>query len=112
MPQRFQSIDDLIRKTGIRRDEITVLAEIGALNSLGYDRRGALWQVERAVRTAGELFATEDSESGEEKRALGSGLSALGAPFIPTDSPKPKAQNPKADEHPLSPMSPSGTHDC
>ena len=106
VPQRFQSVDDLIRKTGIRRDEITVLAEIGALNSLGYDRRGALWQVERAVRTAGDLFAAEDSESGEEQRALDSGLSALGAPFIPTDSPKPKGQSPKADAHPLSPMSP------
>jgi error-prone DNA polymerase len=35
---------------------VTVLAEIGALNSFGLDRRSALWQVERAVRLAGELF--------------------------------------------------------
>src|SRR6185503_3664072 len=28
----------------------------GALNSLGYDRRSALWQAERAVRPSGELF--------------------------------------------------------
>ena len=48
----------------MRRDEVTVLAEIGALNSLGYDRRSALWQVERIVRPAGELFAQE--EQGEE----------------------------------------------
>ena len=33
-----------------------MLAEIGALNSLGHDRRSALWQVERAIRPAGELF--------------------------------------------------------
>ena len=45
--RRFRSIDELIRVTGMRRDEVTVLAEIGALNSLGYDRRSALWQVER-----------------------------------------------------------------
>ncbi len=33
-----------------------MLAEIGALNSLGHDRRSAMWQVERAIRPAGELF--------------------------------------------------------
>ena len=62
----------------MRRDEVTVLAEIGALNSLGYDRRSALWQVERVVRPAGELFAEE--EHGEEpwqgERARDSGLGA------------------------------------
>ncbi len=55
-PARFSSLDDLIRRTGIRRDEIATLAEIGALNSFGFDRRTALWQVEQAIRPAGELF--------------------------------------------------------
>ena len=54
--QRFASIDDLVRRVGLRRDEIAMLAEIGALNSLGHDRRSAMWQVERAIRPAGELF--------------------------------------------------------
>ncbi|MGD9904975.1 MAG: DNA polymerase III subunit alpha [Vicinamibacterales bacterium] len=58
--RRFRSIDELIRVTGMRRDEVTVLAEIGALNAFGYDRRSALWQVERLVRPAGELFAGDD----------------------------------------------------
>ena len=40
----------------LRRDEIAMLAEIGALNSLGHDRRSAMWQVERAIRPAGEMF--------------------------------------------------------
>ena len=53
---RFASLDDLIRRTGLRRDELVTLADIGALNAFGYDRRSALWQVERAVRPAGELF--------------------------------------------------------
>jgi error-prone DNA polymerase len=53
---RFSSVDALIRRTGIRRDEIATLASIGALNSFGYDRRTALWQVEQAIRPAGELF--------------------------------------------------------
>ena len=60
MPQpvarKFASPDDLIRKTGARRDELTVLAEIGALSAFGYDRRAALWQIEKAVRPEGELF--------------------------------------------------------
>ena len=56
MQQRFRSIDDLVRRVGLRRDEIAMLAEIGALNSLGHDRRSAMWQVERAIRPAGELF--------------------------------------------------------
>ena len=54
--QRFRSIDDLVRRVALRRDEIAMLAEIGALNSLGHDRRSAMWQVERAIRPAGEMF--------------------------------------------------------
>ncbi len=59
---RFRSVEDLIARTGINREELSVLAEIGALNAFGYTRREALWQVERAVRATGELFAnTEES---------------------------------------------------
>lgn len=71
--RRFRSIDDLIRATGMRRDEVMVLAEIGALNSLGYDRRSALWQAERIIRPAGELFAHED-EREERGQDASSGL--------------------------------------
>ena len=63
---RFASLDDLIRRTGIRRDEIATLAEIGALNAFGFDRRTALWQVEQAIRPAGELFAEGRGATGEE----------------------------------------------
>jgi error-prone DNA polymerase len=59
---RFTSIEDLITRTGIRRDELATLAEIGALNAFGHDRRSALWQIERAARPAGELFAGQDVE--------------------------------------------------
>ena len=44
-------------RTGINREELSVLAEIGALNALGYTRRAALWQIERAIRPTGELYA-------------------------------------------------------
>jgi error-prone DNA polymerase len=53
---RYDSIDDFIARTGIRRDELATLAEIGALNAFGHDRRSALWQIERAIRPAGALF--------------------------------------------------------
>ncbi len=56
---RFRSIDDLVRRVNLRRDEIAMLAEIGALNSLGHDRRSAMWQVERAIRPAGEMFESD-----------------------------------------------------
>ncbi len=56
---RFDTLDSLIRSTGLRRDEVATLAEIGALNAFGFDRRTALWQVEQAVRPAGELFADQ-----------------------------------------------------
>jgi len=79
----FVSVQDLARRVPeLRKDELTTLAEIGALNSVGsgrgpvdsaglnkesvslatglptgsFHRRDALWQVERAVRRSGPLF--------------------------------------------------------
>src|SRR5580698_10077941 len=57
--RRFASVDDLVARTGLRRDELVTLADIGALNPFGYDRRSALWQAERAVRPSGPLFTAE-----------------------------------------------------
>ncbi|HEY6213781.1 MAG TPA: hypothetical protein VIW45_15920, partial [Vicinamibacterales bacterium] len=54
--RRFRSLDDLVARAGLRRDEVVTLADIGALNAFGYDRRSALWQAERAVRPSGQLF--------------------------------------------------------
>lgn len=56
----FDSIENLAHRVpSLSQAELTTLAEIGALNSLGNSlhRRDALWQVERAVRKAGSLFA-------------------------------------------------------
>jgi error-prone DNA polymerase len=60
---RFASIDALVRQTGLRRDELTTLADIGALNAFTNERRSALWQIERAVRPAGELYEESTSNS-------------------------------------------------
>jgi error-prone DNA polymerase len=85
---RFSSLDDLIARSGLRRDELVTLADIGALNAFGYDRRSALWQAERAVRPAGELFAPLDAASAES-----------------VDPPAPSPQPPASDPCPLKPMS-------
>ena len=58
--RKFASPEDLIRKTGARRDELTVLAEIGALSAFGYDRRAALWQIEKAVQAGGGALRIAD----------------------------------------------------
>jgi error-prone DNA polymerase len=83
----FISIDDLVRRVhGIRKPELRMLAEVGALNSLtliahnaagrerssesesapcavrsGGHRRDALWEAERALRPAGPLFETAET---------------------------------------------------
>ena len=66
---RFTSIEDVVRRTGLRRDELTTLADIGALNAFTDERRSALWQVERAVRPAGELFQNDEREREREERS-------------------------------------------
>ncbi len=59
---RFASIEQVVQRTGLRRDELTTLADIGALNAFTHERRSALWQVERAVRPAGDLYAADNSQ--------------------------------------------------
>ncbi len=52
------SIDDLKRRVPIlQKDELRVLAEIGALNSLTAHRRSALWEAERELLPEDDLFA-------------------------------------------------------
>ena len=55
----FQGIDDLrYRVPEISKDEMTALADLGALNTLGGNRhrRDALWQSALALRPVGELL--------------------------------------------------------
>jgi error-prone DNA polymerase len=64
VPPRFRSVDELIARSGIDREELSTLAETGALASLGFTRREALWQVERAIRPAGELYRDSGRDQG------------------------------------------------
>src|SRR6188508_1051218 len=70
---RFESIEQVVQRTRLRRDELTTLADIGALNAFTNERRSALWQVERAVRPAGELYRD-------------SGFFGSREPFVPDDA--------------------------
>ncbi len=102
---RFASLADLIARTRVRRDELATLADIGALNAFGFDRRSALWQVERAVRPSGELFASlDDGEAHRRARRTspesppslqGGAAESFAAGRVPSP------------ESPLRPMSPS-----
>ena len=52
----FASVADLVKRAGVRRDEVTRLARVGALGSLEPERRAALWEAERAGRPSGALY--------------------------------------------------------
>ncbi len=52
----YASLQDLVDRNELRRDEQRRLAEVGALNAFGLTRRSALWQVEKAGRPRGPLF--------------------------------------------------------
>jgi len=52
----FASVEDLVKRGGLRRDEVAQLARVGALGSLVPERRAALWEAERAGRPVGALY--------------------------------------------------------
>jgi error-prone DNA polymerase len=56
----FADLGDLVRRVSLRRDELDVLAELGALASIDGEsrsRRSALWQVAALERDPSSLFA-------------------------------------------------------
>lgn len=69
----FQSADDLVaRVPSLNRKELTLLAQVGALNSLHgiTHRRDALWQVERAGKLEGPLLRQKIEALQEESGSL------------------------------------------
>jgi error-prone DNA polymerase len=52
----FASLQELVDRCALRRDERLMLAEVGAFNAFGLTRRSALWQVEKAGRPVGPLL--------------------------------------------------------
>jgi error-prone DNA polymerase len=84
----FASIQDLARRVPeMRKDELTTLAEIGALNAVASEdlhRRDALWQVERAVRWSGPLLDELPEMDGESPLAAMTDEERLVADFRAT----------------------------
>jgi error-prone DNA polymerase len=84
----FASVQDLARRVPeLRKDELTTLAEIGALNTVGDEglhRRDALWQVERAVRWSGPLLDELPEVDGESPLAAMTDEERLVADFHST----------------------------
>jgi error-prone DNA polymerase len=58
----YTSLQDLVDRNELRRDEQRRLAEVGALNAFGLTRRSALWQVEKAGRPRGPLLREGEPE--------------------------------------------------
>ena len=97
----FASVQDLARRVPeLRKDELTTLAEIGALNEILnqknssvspclrgeklFHRREALWQVERAVRWSGPLLDELPEIGGESPLAAMTDEERLVADFRAT----------------------------
>jgi error-prone DNA polymerase len=59
--RELSSVEDLAARVSPSRAELTALAEVGALSSLGRTRRGTLWQVE-AIGRSGALFSGIDGD--------------------------------------------------
>jgi error-prone DNA polymerase len=69
----FRSAEDFaLRDLAINRKELTLLANIGALNNLGEirHRRDALWQVERAGKPEGPLLRQQSAWLREDNESL------------------------------------------
>jgi len=104
-PRRFATLDDLVTRTGLRRDEVVTLADIGALNSFGYDRRSALWQAERAVRPSGALFAGDEDPPSLDDATPSFG--AAGALAVPVSARQTDLGAASPETCPLKPMTES-----
>ncbi|REK07660.1 MAG: DNA polymerase III subunit alpha [Acidobacteria bacterium] len=67
--RRFSTVDDLVDRCDLREDQVTRLAEVGALASLAADgdralsRREALWQVARAAKRRGPLLRDQRDDA-------------------------------------------------
>jgi error-prone DNA polymerase len=88
-----------VTRTGLRRAELVTLADIGALNSFGYDRRSALWQAEQAARPAGELFAAATINAEHAEHAEELFLEELNAADLSSHEPRATSHEPRATSH-------------
>jgi len=91
----FASIEDFKARAGLNKEELRMLAEIGALNALAAHRREALWQAEETMLPADDLFA---SSAGEELGGARDPRAVFGdSPKTPEDAPTQTNTHPTTD---------------
>jgi len=100
----FGSIDDLARRVPeLRKDELTKLAAVGALNSLeATGRRGAMWESARAIQPIGPLLSSTLLPTGSFSSSGAGVHTCSGSP----DPPFPSRDREGAEQSPLKPMTP------
>jgi error-prone DNA polymerase len=106
--QPFSSIDDLqLRVPAMHKDELVLLAEIGALNAITGERhrRDALWQVERTARRPGPLLELIDLANPETK-VQASGAKAQDTEASDMSQLKSRPTNPLSHANPITSDSP------
>jgi error-prone DNA polymerase len=58
----FATLEDFVRRSGLDEGVLSTLAEAGAFDGFGVDRRTALWDIKRLSRTRYESFFLNDRE--------------------------------------------------
>jgi error-prone DNA polymerase len=89
--RQFQSLHDFKRRILLSKDELRILAELGALNCFAEHRRAAMWDVEETLHhdllTPSRVVAAFVSNAESRKRALGTSAS-ITAPLAPMSLPE------------------------
>jgi error-prone DNA polymerase len=79
----FESVSDLVARTGLLKDEVLALAECGALACLGKKRRDAMWQALQAS-VATRLLRGALQEETEENLPSMTGFEEVVADYVTT----------------------------
>ena len=58
----FATLEDFVQRSGLEEGVLSMLAEAGAFDGLGVDRRRALWNIRRLSRTRYESLSLKDRE--------------------------------------------------
>ncbi|MBP7148089.1 MAG: error-prone DNA polymerase [Acidobacteria bacterium] len=58
----FESLDDFVRRAQLNADDVQALAEAGAFEAFGHDRRTALWEVKRLVHLRHRTLPVKEPE--------------------------------------------------
>jgi error-prone DNA polymerase len=89
--RQFQSLHDFKRRILLSKDELRILAELGALNCFAEHRRAAMWDVEETLHhdllTPSRVVAAFVSNAESRKQALGTSAS-ITAPLAPMSLPE------------------------